>query len=525
MSTLTIRKILEAVYRGQIRIPAFQRGFVWEPDHVAFFMDSIYKKYPFGSLLFWRTREQLRTEKRIGPYMLPIVDRDYPIDYVLDGQQRITSLFGVFQTELTEQEEKGELWTKVYFDYKSESNAQESQFFALEDKEVDLEKHFPLKCLFDTTEYRKATRNLSEDDARKIDDMQTVFKEALIPVQTIETDDKATVAIIFERVNRAGVRLDNIQLLSAWTWSEEFSLHEQFDGLSQDLEPFGFKEIGEDMQLLLRCCSAVLNHDASPDTLVDLDGAILRRRFEEITNGIKGAIDFLRDNINVQSLENLPFSTLLVPLSVFFTQHDNKHIQMTQEQRKVIIKWFWRSCFSKRYSSGVLRNLKTDIEEMVKLKNGELSRLGQFEVKVKSDFFITNRFKINSVNTKSFILLLAQMQPASFISGNSISLGKVLKEYNRNEFHHAFPKAYLRESKQNEIYHESCLANFCFISKSDNTQLGGKAPSVYRNQMPPDISAILSGAVCPDSLFEDDYKTFIDQRSELLAAKANSVMK
>jgi uncharacterized protein with ParB-like and HNH nuclease domain len=48
--------VLESVLRGQTRIPAFQRGFVWEPDRVAYLMDSIYKGFPFGSLLFWRTK-------------------------------------------------------------------------------------------------------------------------------------------------------------------------------------------------------------------------------------------------------------------------------------------------------------------------------------------------------------------------------------------------------------------------------------------------------------------------------------
>ena len=66
MDTITIREILDQILRGQIRIPAFQRGFVWEPDRVAYLMDSIYKRYPFGSLLFWRTREQLKVREGRG---------------------------------------------------------------------------------------------------------------------------------------------------------------------------------------------------------------------------------------------------------------------------------------------------------------------------------------------------------------------------------------------------------------------------------------------------------------------------
>jgi uncharacterized protein with ParB-like and HNH nuclease domain len=56
-------------------------------------MDSLFRGYPFGSLLFWRTKAQLKTERQLGPFDLPERDPEYPIDYVLDGQQRITSIF------------------------------------------------------------------------------------------------------------------------------------------------------------------------------------------------------------------------------------------------------------------------------------------------------------------------------------------------------------------------------------------------------------------------------------------------
>ena len=101
-------------------------------------------------------------------------------------------------------------------------------------------------------------------------------------------------AIIFERVNRKGVPLDTLQLLSAWTWSDEFDLQQEFSDLAENWEPFGFDEVGTDANLVLRCCAAVLASDASPDSLVNLKGAVVRERFEEVVNGIKGAIDFVR---------------------------------------------------------------------------------------------------------------------------------------------------------------------------------------------------------------------------------------
>jgi uncharacterized protein with ParB-like and HNH nuclease domain len=80
--SLAIRRLLERVASGQIRIPAFQRGFVWDMDRVAYFMDSLYKQYPFGSLLFWRTKYKLLHERNLGPYLLQENDPGYPIDYV-----------------------------------------------------------------------------------------------------------------------------------------------------------------------------------------------------------------------------------------------------------------------------------------------------------------------------------------------------------------------------------------------------------------------------------------------------------
>ncbi|MFD1904641.1 DUF262 domain-containing protein [Paenibacillus rhizoplanae] len=81
---------------GEIRIPAFQRGYVWSSEQVSYLLDSIYKGFPIGTILLWRTRERLKVERDLGNYTLPDPRKDYPIDYVLDGQQRLTSLFSVF---------------------------------------------------------------------------------------------------------------------------------------------------------------------------------------------------------------------------------------------------------------------------------------------------------------------------------------------------------------------------------------------------------------------------------------------
>ena len=212
-----------------------------------------------------------------------------------------------------------------------------------------------------------------------------------------------------------------------------------------------------------------------------------------------------------------------MPLSVFFAVPGSEQLRYTDEQRRALIKWFWRCCFSRRYSSGVLRNLKTDILEMVELKHRRPSSLGSFAASVKPDFFSDNTFRINNVNTKTFVLLLAQQKPKSFVSGSNISLERVLKDYNRNEFHHLYPRKYLRD-KPTEPFSENCLSNFSFMSKADNAHLGGVAPSIYREKMPENVDQIQAHALCPSSLFNDDFRQFIKERSDTLTAKASQLL-
>lgn len=521
MADLTIREILDLVPRGQIRVPAFQRGFVWDPNMVAFLMDSLFKGYPIGALLLWRTRELLKFERKLGPFTLPERDPDYPIDYVLDGQQRLTSIFGVFQADI-EPDDSNE-WADIYFDLGADADAQESQFLALGGDEVDPRRHFPLKTLFLSVDYRRATEALGDRDLVRLDDMQARFKETRIPFQLLVTEDRAKVAIVFERVNRMGVPLDTLQLLTAWTWSEDFDLQHEFEDLREELEPFGFAGVGEDSNLLLRCCAAVLAHDAAPATLVSLNGSQVRERFSEIVHGIKGAIDFLRSNMHVETIANLPFSTVLVPLSVFFARADERGPRLTDMQRSRLIRWFWRTCFSRRFSSGVLRNLKEDIGAMAALRDGRPSTLGDFPVLITAESFRRQAFRINSVNTKTFVLMLSQRNPRSFISGQYVSLAEVLRDYNRSEFHHMYPRAYL--TMQGVAPTEQApLANFCFLSKADNVALGGNAPSVYRGRMPDEVNEILTSAVCPQSLFSDDYNKFLTQRAAMLEQLANELI-
>ncbi|MCL2043910.1 MAG: DUF262 domain-containing protein [Treponema sp.] len=520
-----ISELIDKIQSGNIRIPSFQRGFVWDSDRVAHLMDSIFKGFPFGSLLLWRTRSSLNSEKNLGPYQLPTRDPEYPIDYILDGQQRATSIFGVFQTKLLPSPDSDTSCFDIYFDLIQSDSIQDSNFLYVPLTEIDNKRHFPLKILFNSSEYRNYLKNMDDDIAEKVDYLYKKFTTARIPVEIFNSDDRNAVAIVFERINRLGIELDTLQLLSAWTWNEDFDLQEEFISLSEELEPFGFKGVGEDSNLILRCCSAIISSDASPASIMELKGKEVRERFKEIKKGIFGAIDFLRNSLKIVNTELLPFSTIIVPLSVFFATNLEQDTNPSEYQQNILVKWIWRTFFSKRYSKR-LEQLNRDIIEIRKLKNGQKSSLGDFDVGISDKYFTENQFNITTVNTKTFILLLANNEPLNFISGSPVALDEVLRSFNKKEFHHVFPKQYLKSlNVRNDRI--NCLCNFVIIAKSDNNTLGGNPPSIYKKYLPNNkesIRLILKKALCPENIFQDDYDKFLEDRVEILIKQAKKLM-
>ncbi|GAA5145876.1 DUF262 domain-containing protein [Pseudonocardia eucalypti] len=481
-------------------------------------MDSLYKQYPVGSILLWRTGSRLKSENRLGAFELPPPQKDYPVDYVLDGQQRLTSVFTTFQRSLAPSSEDPDTWLPIYYDFAAEEDAQDSRFVALTSESMEVRRYFPLSSFFDPVEFSTATRDLTTDQHREIVHVQQRFLTTLLPVQTFETEDRATVAIVFERVNRMGIPLNTYQLLTAWTWSDEFDLQQRFEDLADEFEEFGFQDVGDDVDLMMRCCAAALQNDPSPTSLVEMHGGAVRNQFPQVEEAIRRSVDFLRTNFHVRHIRFLPYSALLIPLTAFFFVNQARPV--TGDQHEELTLWFWRCCFFHRYSGNPQRNIKRDILEAVKLRQGEPSTLATFGIgPLDFDYFTDNVFNFRTVATKTHILLLASLRPLTFMSGSQVMLDDVLAEPNRREYHHCYPRAYLMQNSFDDRL-INCLANYAIISRSENRDIGGRAPSEYRTLMPADTTSIQRSALLPDSLFEDNYSKFIVERADLLATAA-----
>jgi hypothetical protein len=200
---------------------------------------------------------------------------------------------------------------------------------------------------------------------------------------------------------------------------------------------------------------------------------------------------------------------------------------MSADELEAIKAWFWRSCFSERYSGQTLRAARIDIAEMVNLREGNPHSLGKFRLSLAIEFFLLTSFRMNSARTATFVNLLASNTPRSFLSGNIVDLRSVLQAYNKSEFHHIFPKAYLEElgAQSAEV---NCLANFCFLSKADNNKIRKSAPSEYVKGMPADeelFEKIAGSAFMERPDFSLEFEEFRLARAERLLTHARILTK
>lgn len=109
-----ITDLMYDIKRGHIKIPQFQRDFIWKKEKAASLMDSILKGYPIGTIILWKTKETLRAVRNLGGADLPDTPEGDFIQYVLDGQQRLTSIFATLSGSKVKRDYKIDDFSEIY---------------------------------------------------------------------------------------------------------------------------------------------------------------------------------------------------------------------------------------------------------------------------------------------------------------------------------------------------------------------------------------------------------------------------
>ncbi len=512
-----IDKLIKKIEEGDIKIPAFQRGYVWKGNQVIELLESIFNEYPIGSVLLWNTSERLKSTRNVAGYSIPDREESYPVNYVLDGQQRLATVYGVFSNFIT-QENDGNNYNpsldifEIYYDFKKQS------FLPKEEVEITSNYVLYLRDLIDPTKLISALSSLDKEYHSSAKDLMSRFLNYEIPVVTISNRSKSDVGIIFERINNTGTRLSTLDLMTAWTWTESFHLLEANNRLLAELEEKGFGSLKP--KTILQVVSAIIQSTTKTYDVLKLTGEQVRDNWERVTEALRRVIDFLATHLKCIHIDFLPFHQQIICMSKFFDQISNP----TEEQLKILSQWFWRTSFSRRYSRGQTNvKMDGDINAVLKLKDGDSSIFDKYNYDITNPMLKSSKFTKGSPTTRAFLLLMAQYDPVDLATNSKVDIGKALSRYNQKEYHHVFPKAFLQKRglDQDKIY---CVLNFCFLPSDSNKRISSKKPSDYFiNSVPhKKFTNILSSNLLPvdkNIYRNDDYEEFLEKRANLLIEK------
>lgn len=468
-SSIKINKLRTDIMGGEVKIPPFQREFVWNQEQVIELLDSIIKDYPIGSILLWETKEDLNFKRNIGGYNLPQVKDEYPVQYVLDGQQRITSIFSTFCYELGDADNNiydSDIFNIVY-DIDSEVFLGHKDINA---KHINL----PLKLVFDNYQFIQfiQANSLNEENVSKIAKFQSIFQNYELPIVTIKNREKSEVGIIFERVNNNGASLTTLDLMIAWTWDDTFHLTDKFNDIFETLEEKQFG--GLENKIILQCLSAIICQSTKTNKILDLNPEEVRENMNKLKVSLEKAIDFLSTQFNCTSSISLPKIQLIIPLCFLFSKTHG----LTMDQSDCVKKWFWRTSFSSRYNSSLDQKMDDDIELFNKILLEDFTMMNHVKSNINISTLENMKFSKTNSQTKAFLLLLANENPLDLTNGNKIDLGTPLSQFNSKQYHHIFPKAFLKreEYSNNEI---NRMVNFCILPADSNRRISDKEPSDY----------------------------------------------
>lgn len=507
-----ILQLASRVLTGDIILPEFQRPFVWKRRQILELMDSIYKNYPIGSLLVWESKQDLASKRSIADLKIAERSEAYPVNYLLDGQQRLSAICGVIHW--TPGDPKS-VWN-VFFDLKTNR-------FQHSDHNDDLPVHqIPLRRMANAPDFYRRLTPIDDELMRgRADLLFTRFLEYQVPLVTLGDMSIEDVAPVFERINSTGTRLTIYDLMRAATWSPEFDLGNTVDGIRSSLESKKYHTL--DSKTFLRTLGAAAGGDFSAqsiDALRDLSLERLTAAADAMKASALRAADFLATEIAAPRAESLPYSNQFAVLCEVFRLIPTPSDTQLQE----IKRWFWRTTLSGYFGGWDSGQMTQDTRKLRSFAAGDSESLGDGGVIPTASLWKIKPFRSNSAVSKMLALMLAAGAPLDLVNGQRIDVDKSLAWSNDKEYHHLFPQAYLARVGVSATQ-ANVVGNMVLLTSISNIQIKDKAPSEYLQAIidtsgrPALVERMLSNLV-PESALEyalrDDYVGFLTARSEFL---------
>jgi len=494
--------IIHDIEKGILRIPQFQREFIWEKSKVIKLLDSIYKEYPIGSFFFWNTpKKYYFFYKDIAELNLPKPDKYEKMSLIIDGQQRLTSLY-VTVKGLTLY---GRDYSKICFDL------DKKEFI---DRKPDRQRFISLSNLF-SDEHFELYNGLTPE--RKESFNQCVRKFYNYPFSAVDVRDKELdeVCDIFERINQGGRRLNLFDLISASTWSTNFDLRKAVDEENDILEKRGFGRI--DNEVFTQTLALISKNSCTRSSQLQLRKEDITEHWKNTVEVTRQAVDYLRNNLGTVHYLFIPYRGMISLVAYLF--YKNKARSLDNKQSELLASWFWQVAFAERYSASTLTLMTEDGKLFDKVAEKKDVKI-HFPFSLDIDSLMKIRMYRKSAIKNGVLCLLATKHPRHLKNNSLLSLGDdYYSDFNSSEKHHIFPKSVIQKKFSLVMIHS--LPNFCFLPAELNKEISNKKPSKYFENFEKENSDFKDSLEThlikyDNSIKRDDYLSFLGSRATII---------
>ena len=517
--TRTFSGLIADIEQGQIKIPQFQRDFVWDIKKSANLMDSIVKGYPIGTFIFWRTKERLRTIRDIGNFSLPEPQDGEFIDFVLDGQQRLTSLFASLKGLKVERDNKTDDYSRIYINL---NGTEDSEIVTVDVDDLATGTFIKLTELLYggltlLAGYDPKYHKLIEAYKQRIES----YNYSIIQIKEAPID---TATEIFTRINVGGKPLSLFEIMVAKTYDAEkkFDLSEKYNQLIDNLRPVNYETLSD--ATVLQTVSIILTKDCTRKQILRLDKKSVIDIWELATDSIERAIEYFRGFYRIPVSQLLPYNALVVPFAYFFYHHKDKPTGLKQQYLQ---DFFWRVSLVGRYSSAVESKLAQDIKRIDLILEEKLPKY-EWSINVSTDFISEHGwFSAGRSFIKGILCIYAYQLPKSFNDNSIVNISNYwLKQANSKNYHHFFPKAYLiKENRDSSLINH--IANITIVDDFLNKrEIKANAPSKYMakfKRVNPSLDETMKTHLIKDlekfGIWDDDYDKFFKARLQEISAE------
>ena len=531
-------QILADITAGKIQLPDFQRGWVWDDEHVKSLLVSIARSFPVGAVMMLDAGGDIRFQVR------PIENVDFegskpePERLILDGQQRLTSLTQVlsvnkpvqtfndksskircyYYIDISMALENGRLeeaFISVPPDRKTKTNFDRDIVMDLSTRTLELENfHFPCSQILDSDEWEEALHRHAPE--RFADYMEfrakvlTAFRSYQLPVITLgKNTTKEAVCLVFEKVNTGGVPLSVFELVTATFAADGFNLRDDWLGsesrgvegrrerlmnepILTGIEPTDFLQAISLQHTLERRQADITSGktgkmvsaiSAKRASILQLDLEAYQKWAPIVEKGFLLAAQFMRKQCFFDARE-LPYRTQLVPLAAVLSQIDDRWREPRIYDR--LSRWFWCGVLGELYGGSVETRIANDFEELLPWLVSDVDDFLHYalddiprtisDAAFQESRLDTLRSRVSAAYKGLNVLVLREGAEDFFWKDTIQALNY---EEMALDIHHIFPKAWCKENGIKRTVYDSVVNKTPISYKANRMISRHKAPSKY----------------------------------------------